>query len=137
MADSQVMRFLRAAEQRLAAADLLLDNSKFLDGMYLAGYVVECSLKALVLSYIRVPERPEFLREHFRGQRAHDFEHLATLLLRNGVNIPKPLRLSVVRANDIWSTDLRYETGHGKVADSKFLRDAGEKILAWVQRSVI
>ena len=136
MADAQVMRFLKAAAQRLEATDVLLDHSKHLDGMYLAGYVVECSLKALVLSYVRVRERPEFIRQHFRGRVAHDFEHLTTLLRQRGVNIPKPLRVSLVRANDIWSTDLRYESGHGKLADSKFLRDTGETVLAWVQRSV-
>ena len=52
MADPQVLRFVKAAAARLSAADVLLDNSKYLDATYLAGYVVECSLKALLLSYV-------------------------------------------------------------------------------------
>ena len=136
MADAQVMRFLKAAAQRLVAADVLLQHSKHLDGTYLAGYVVECSLKALVLSYVRVSDRPEFIRQHFRGQVAHDFQYLVFLLLQRGVNIPKPVRRALIRAKEIWSTDLRYLAGQGKVADARFLRDAGEMILSWVQRSV-
>ena len=136
MSDPQVMRFLKAASQRLAAADVLLRHSKHVDGTYLAGYVVECSLKALVLSYIRASERSEFIRQHFRGQVAHDFQYLAFLLLQRGVNIPKPVRRALVQAKEIWSTDLRYHGGQGKAADAQFLRNAGEMILSWVQRSV-
>lgn len=136
MADAQVLRFLKAATQRLVAADLLMTNAKHLDGTYLAGYVIECSLKALVLSYVRVSERSEFIREHFRGQIAHDFQYLVFLLLQRGVNIPKSIRQSVIKAKEIWTTDLRYDAGPGKAVDARFLRDAGETILAWVQRSV-
>ena len=136
MSDPQVMRFLKAASQRLVAADVLLRHSKHVDGTYLAGYVVECSLKALVLSYIRASERSEFIRQHFRGQVAHDFQYLVFLLLLRGVNIPKPVRRALVQAKEIWSTDLRYHGGQGKAADAQFLRNAGEMILSWVQRSV-
>ena len=47
--------FWRAATQRLETATFLLESGsrKHLDAVYLAGYVVECALKALILNSLR------------------------------------------------------------------------------------
>jgi hypothetical protein len=43
----EIPDFWRAALQRLAAAEFLLDSEQFrLEAMYLAGYAVECAMKA-------------------------------------------------------------------------------------------
>ena len=55
MIDKEVQRFMRAASQRYTAAELLLREGLNLEAMYLAGYVVECSLKALILAH--TPQR--------------------------------------------------------------------------------
>jgi HEPN domain-containing protein len=49
--EKQIRLFERIAEQRLAAAELLLEHQFYLDAVYLAGYTVECSLKALILRW--------------------------------------------------------------------------------------
>lgn len=136
MADPQVLRFVKAAAARLSAADVFLDNSKYLDATYLAGYVIECSLKALLLSYVPLPERPEFIREYFRGATAHDFEFLVHQLRQRGANITPDIRKLLSRSHRIWTTELRYESGYGRAKDTEFLRDASERILSWSRRSV-
>jgi hypothetical protein len=40
--------FLKAASQRLNAAETLLRENVTLDAQYIGGYAVECSLKALI-----------------------------------------------------------------------------------------
>jgi HEPN domain-containing protein len=47
--EKDIRKFERAAEQRLAAARLLLENGFHLEAMYIAGYCAECALKALIL----------------------------------------------------------------------------------------
>jgi hypothetical protein len=48
--------FLHAAEQRLATAEfLILNKGNTLDGYYLTGYGIECSMKALILHLTRRP----------------------------------------------------------------------------------
>lgn len=41
--------FQRAAGQRFTTAEFLLRHRYALDAMYLAGYTIECTLKALIL----------------------------------------------------------------------------------------
>jgi HEPN domain-containing protein len=43
-------RFFRAAQQWLAEAQFLLQNDYTTAAVYLAGYAVECMLKALILA---------------------------------------------------------------------------------------
>ena len=44
-----IKRFLTAARERLTTSKLLHEKRRFVDQMYLTGYVVECALKALIL----------------------------------------------------------------------------------------
>jgi hypothetical protein len=50
-----VRKWLRAAQQRFTAAEVLSRNQLHLDAIYLAGYSAECTMKAVLLS--RVPEQ--------------------------------------------------------------------------------
>ena len=43
--EKQIRLFRRIADQRLIAADFLLQNGFSIEAVYLAGYTVECSLK--------------------------------------------------------------------------------------------
>ena len=74
----QARRFYRAAKQRFDDALLLLAMERTTAAVYLAGYSVECMLKALILS--AVPQAQEAaLLARFRGARAHDYEWLLEL----------------------------------------------------------
>lgn len=131
MNDPSIEQFLRAAQQRLTAARVLFDNGLYLDAMYLAGYVPECSLKALLLSFVPARERRSFLRRQFRGAVAHSVEHLLAQLRRRKVSVSEPAIIAI-RKTRAWTSELRYASG---LMDRKEAWDfivSTELILKWV-----
>src|SRR5439155_8365250 len=74
--------YYRAAKQRYDDAELLLEAGRTTGAVYLAGYTVECFLKALVLAGVAPGLRKRLLRE-FRGSRAHEIEWLGALYRRH------------------------------------------------------
>ena len=86
--------FLRAALcGRVPTAKFLLKNGYNLDAMYLGGYAVECSLKALILEITPEPDQPEMLKKISSGKKMHDTEIL-------GVSS----RIGVVQFPSHWSS---------------------------------
>ena len=71
-------RFYRMAQQRCDDALLLLEMGRTTAAIYLAGYSVECMLKALILAVVPRGQEGEVL-SMFRGARAHDYEWLLRL----------------------------------------------------------
>ncbi len=67
--------FYQSAKQRFENAEFLLEAERTTGAIYLAGYSVECMLKALILSTVPPDQRVERLAS-FRGARAHDFDWL-------------------------------------------------------------
>lgn len=63
---------LRAARQRLTAAEHLLRHRYTLEAMYLAGYTIEFSLRALILKCTSEPKRPEILKKIASGGKMHN-----------------------------------------------------------------
>jgi hypothetical protein len=57
-----------AAKLRFEEAEILLKAGKKIGAVYLAGYTVECFLKALILEGVATDLRKKLLAE-FRGQR--------------------------------------------------------------------
>lgn len=116
--EREIRLFERAADQRLTTAEFLLKHGFLVDSVYLAGYAVECALKALVL---RWTPRREFdaTREKLTqvGAKGHDFEYLKGVLKERRRAKDKSdrevlgvlaIHLKVVAS---WSTDLRYQVG--------------------------
>jgi hypothetical protein len=127
-----IRRFLRAAEQRLASAHVLYNAGMFLECVYLAGYSVECGMKAVILSQIPLHKRPKFMQEYFRGSIAHDYEYLKSLLREKQIHMPSGI-VSHLRNVVTWSTDLRYEVGQIKSTEAiRFLSSVTE-ILNWAK----
>ncbi len=122
--------FYRSAWLRLDDATILFDQERTIGTVYLAGYAVECMLKALVLEAAPPPKR-KAVRDSFRGARAHDFDWLRGLYRTFG---GPPIPPEVARrfaAVGRWTTELRYRSKSVKIADAeKFLR-AVEGILEW------
>jgi hypothetical protein len=109
-APTEARVYYRAAKQRYDDAQLLLQAQRTTGAVYLAGYTVECLMKALVLASVPTRRRRELLRE-FRGTRAHNIEWLGALYRRHtGRVIPRDVRRHLARVAS-WSTDLRYVTG--------------------------
>ena len=127
---TEARRYYRAGKQRFEDSQFLIQEERTTGAVYLAGYTIECLLKALVLEGV-APDLRRRLREDFRGRRAHDIEWLGALYRRHvGVAIPRDITRHLSRVSS-WSTDLRYATGSLKrqVAD-EFL-DSVVAITTW------
>lgn len=136
MNDPEVVRFLRAARQRAVAANVLLRDSQFRDATYLGGYVIECSLKSLILSRVPPRQRETFVTERFHGRRAHDFTLLVELVILQGQSIPSEILRTLSRAASIWSVDLRYTPGRGRADEAAALLAAGQLVMKWVEERI-
>ena len=123
--------FQKAALQRLTTAEFLLDHKYNLDAMYLAGYTIECSLKALILELTPPPEYPAKLKLISSGKRMHDPEVLAGLLKDLGNPIPLPFVKRFRRFQ--WSTSLRYQTGRTNSSQTGGFLKLAKEIHNWVE----
>jgi HEPN domain-containing protein len=101
--------FQRAAEQRFTTAEFLLVSTITLDALYLAGYSVECILKALIMHLTPAAHREETFVRLKSGAKMHYPEHLKEELKNLGCPIPTDLVKRFRRFE--WSTNLRYESG--------------------------
>lgn len=136
--EKQMRLFHRAADQRLTTAEFLLEHEFYLDAVYLAGYAVECAMKALALRWTPRNEWERVLGQVTEaGAKGHNFEYLKNILKerRRGKNRTDREILGVLtvhlRKVAAWSTDLRYEVGTLKpreaeefFAAAKAIRDA-------------
>lgn len=137
MADREksIRLFQRAADQRLTTAEFLLAHGFYLDAVYLAGYAVECAMKALVLRW--TPRRDfDALLERLTqaGAKGHDFEYLKGILKerRHGRDRADREVLGSLTAHlkvvATWSTELRYQVGTLKPREAQAFFDAAQAI---------
>ena len=138
----EIRLFQRAADQRLTTAEFLLEHGYHLDAVYLAGYAVECALKALILT--RTASRDfaaMWMNLTQAGAKGHDFDYLKELLKRQNQKRNKSDReafgvivdrLKVVAS---WSTSLRYQVGNLKRKEALSFFDAAKDIRDWCARS--
>jgi HEPN domain-containing protein len=123
-------RFYRVAKQRFDDALLLLEMGRTTAAVYLAGYSVECMLKALILSAVPQAQEEEILG-WFRGARAHDYEWLLQLYVeKGGARMPTRVVPYFTRVNS-WSTDMRYVAGTLGMHEAKAFLDAAVEIITW------
>jgi hypothetical protein len=85
--------YYQAAKQRFDDAVFLLEARRTTGAIYLAGYCVECMLKALILSQLAKKPRAEMFAS-FRGSKAHDYGWLKQQYFESG---GPPLPKEVVR----------------------------------------
>jgi len=100
------------AEERLTDAQVLLANGRFGAAYYLAGYVVECALKACIAKKFRRYEFPD--KKVVNDSWTHDLRKLLTVA---GIDEARGKRAS---CDDLfqrnweivasWSEDSRYKT---------------------------
>ena len=118
-------KFLTVARHRLGDARVLFERGRHPGAVYLAGYAVECGLKALILSRTS-PTQMAIVEEGFRGRRGHDLRSLLQQSRQAGANpISKPLvrRFSEVQT---WTSEVRYDARPVKPAEaSRFLEAVG------------
>jgi hypothetical protein len=85
-----VRLFQRVARQRFEDAWLLYSElGKDLSAVYLAGYGIECILKALILSAVPRERELDILRR-FRGSWGHDLDRLRQWYVdEGGASVPR------------------------------------------------
>lgn len=123
-------KFYRVAYQRFEEAEVLFNAGFYIGAIYLAGYAVECMLKALILNSLPDKEH-EIVESEFRGQRAHQFEWLRLRYAQtNAPGLPAAVSESLAIVST-WDTELRYRPGLGEPKDaSRFLQEV-KVILEW------
>jgi len=123
-------RFYRSADERWTEAQILRRADRTTAAIYLAGYAIECMLKALILEGLPEKSRNSVLSS-FRGRQAHDFQWLRDrYILNGGAKPPKDINRQFTLVED-WSTEIRYDPK--KVAGSEadqFLK-AVQAIIHW------
>ena len=114
--------------QRFEDAEFLLDVERTTAAVYLAGYSVECMLKAVIISVVPRPQEAAVLAL-FPGARTHDYGCLLQLYAeRGGPGLPPNLVPHLARVNT-WSTDMRYSPGTIALRDAKAFLDSSVEIL--------
>jgi hypothetical protein len=122
--------FYRCAFQRYEEAEVLLRARYTTGAVYLAGYTVECILKALILSVVP-PGQTSAVLESFRGHRAHDYEWLKLVYRQHGGALPPREVNRNFTLVDRWSTALRYAPGTLKEEDARSFLKAVGAIVGW------
>ena len=132
-----ISRFGRAAKQRLTAAELLFNHGFRLEAIYIAGYAIECGLKALVLRRTPRGQHSSMLNKLTRvGSKGHDFEYHRGILIQAPLHCVLPKKIiEALRTASSWSTDLRYETGFGNLRVARKFLDAAQDVVGWAERS--
>ena len=127
--------FLKAAEQRLTAAQVLLEQMLTLDAQYLGGYTVECSLKALIMGLTSSSVWDARLRQITSGSRMHELDTLRGILRDElGVILPPSLIKRLRRFE--WSTALRYETRRRDLGETRAFLKTAKSVYDWVQEQL-
>jgi len=122
--------FYRAAYVKREEAAVLLDTGYTTGAVYLAGYGIECMLKALILASVPVARVSEIMGS-FRGSRAHDFEWLRFVYFENGgQRFPSNITRRFTLVND-WSTDLRYLPRFIRDVEAVAFLGAADDIVRW------
>jgi len=125
--------FYRCAKLRFDEALILLKAEKLTGAVYLAGYGIECMLKALILAASPASDVTEILKL-FRGGRAHDFEWLRSIYIKlGGSRFPVDIREKFVAVSH-WSTELRYTARSLPEEEAVLFLNMASEILNWADR---
>lgn len=132
-----VRKLHRAGYQRFESGRILYrDFGRSLDGVYLAGYCIECCLKVLILKQVPARRREHIVETLFRGKIAHDFEWLHEQYRKLAGNpLPNGIQERIRNSNLVWSPELRYETGDGNLdaGDVDEVLDFANEFVLWVK----
>jgi HEPN domain-containing protein len=126
------------AEIRLSEAQVLLDAGKFAGAYYLAGYAIECALKACIAKQVREFDFPD--KKLVQEAYTHD---LGQLLRRSGVNADLDEAMAHdPRLDDNWTTvkdwneASRYKIETNEASATIMLvavGDASSGVLTWLK----
>jgi HEPN domain-containing protein len=130
----------RTAEERVRAAGILLKGRRWSAAYYLAGYAVECGLKACVLIYVRTNADVIFREKKYSEKCwTHDIEELVKLA---GLKPQRDLDASANQALDAnwqiakkWSELARYQRKTKLEAEELYeaVTHTSDGVLPWIR----
>ncbi len=132
-------QFQRLTDERLADAEILFAAQRWSGAYYLAGYAVECALKACVLAYIEAHMEVLFsTRRYVEDCWSHDINKLV-----KPAGLEKQLELATTsgdfklnwRMVESWTERSRYETKSEKEAKDLLaaITDTADGVLPWLK----
>lgn len=122
--------YYRSARRRYEDARILQTAAHTTGAVYLAGYAIECMLKALILDASSARKRAEVMAS-FRGTRAHQFDWLrSSYLKQGGARLPPEISEAFSLVNT-WSTDLRYTPREIGAKDAVIFMGSAQRIMSW------
>ncbi len=130
----EVKRYYQAALTHHGDARCLLDARRANGCIYLAGYAIECTLKALLVSRVPVAAQ-KALTNSFRGREWHSFEHLKKELRKRQMTLPDAVNKQLARVNT-WSVDIRYQPRRLKLSDARDILAAASEVIRWVRKEL-
>lgn len=123
--------FQRAAEQRFTAAEFLLQSDFTLEALYLAGYCVECILKALIMNLTPEDQREATYNRLTAGAKMHYHAEINKEL--KNLDLPIPIEIAKRLRRFDWYTDLRYESGRKPLGEVRGYLKTAQITLEWAQ----
>lgn len=125
-------RFYRCAARRMVEARILIEAGQTTGAVYLAGYGVECMLKALILESLPAGRRPAKLRS-FRTVKAHDLAWLMKQYLdQGGSRYPAEVARAFTLVRE-WSTEIRYDPRDLRQPEADRFVEAAETVVLWAK----
>jgi hypothetical protein len=124
--------YYRCADKRRVEATILIRADQPTGAVYLAGYVVECMLKALNIE--NEPADQQGIRLEELTRVGHNLTRLLELYLQEGGSRPPP---DVARAFTLvsdWSSEIRYDPKDVKPAEAERFLKAVDVFYRWVDR---
>lgn len=132
-ASVEARRYYRCAIQRYDDADVLRKAEHTTGCVYLAGYGIECILKALLLESVPAGRRPAILRSFRERGHGHDYDWIRASYFENGgARFPSEISRQFVLVNE-WSTELRYDSRILKLNEAEQFLNAARAIIKWAQ----
>ncbi len=112
--------WLEVSAERASDSHILMNQGRPLAAIYMAGYAVECKLKALLVSVGKVPRT--------NGPRGHDLRTLWEMAGFRLSDMPGLRRLFL----DTWATALRYECALPDGSDHQALFKGAQELASFI-----
>ena len=129
--------FQRPSDIRSREARKLLSARQFSGAFYLAGYAIECALKACIARHVRQHEFPDLTA--VRRNYTHDLAELIRAAgleadLSNGMQVDPAFAVNWTVVKD-WSEQSRYSTHSGRQARDivDAIHNPAHGVLQWIQ----
>ena len=122
--------FFKASKQRFTVAEWLMKEYP-LDALYIAGYSVECALKALIMHTTPTADQADTFAKITSSAKMHYPENLKDILKTKGCVIPFEYVKKLRRFG--WTTQLRYETGRRPPSEVRGYLRVAKNVIDWVQ----